>query len=94
MITKETVRYVARLARLRLTSEEQELLAGQLDNILKHMEELKNLDTGQVPPTSHALGLVQPMRPDEEKTFPGTESLLSLAPQKEGPYFKVQKVIE
>jgi len=93
-ISEEDVRHIARLARLRVTPEETRRYQGQLEKILESMAELKALDTSRVPPTSHALGLADVTREDSPKRFEGSEDLLSEAPEREGPYFKVRKVIE
>lgn len=93
-ITVKEVQYVARLARLALTPEETELFAGQLGHILEHMEQLKRLDTSRVPPTSHVLGLTNVLREDAAAPSPCGEALLANAPEREGNFFKVPKVIE
>jgi len=93
-ITEKDVRHIARLARLRITPEEIELYRAQLGKILESMAELKSLDTADVPPTSHVPGPGDALREDAPAPFKDTEALLSAAPEREGPYFKVRKVIE
>ena len=93
-ITAEDVRKIARLARLKLTPEEVALYQGQLLKILESMEELSRLDTGRVEPTSSVLGLTNVLREDEPDPFPDPEKLLAVAPEREGPFYKVPKVIE
>ena len=58
------------------------------------MAELSKLDTKDVPPTTSVLGLSNVMREDEPRPFDGPEKLLANAPEREGHYFKVRKVIE
>lgn len=94
MIEEKLVRQVARLARLELSNEEVARFQDQLGKILDTMVELKQIDTSLVPPTSHVLGLTDVLRPDEARPFAHREALLAAAPQREGPYFKVSKVIE
>ncbi len=94
MIGEEDVRKIARLAKLRLMPEEIALYQKQLLKILDSMAELKTLDTSSVPPTASALGLTNVLRPDVPAAFPDIEKLLEAAPEHEGPYFKVKKVIE
>jgi aspartyl-tRNA(Asn)/glutamyl-tRNA(Gln) amidotransferase subunit C len=53
-VTVATVEHVARLARLSLTDDEKETFARQLDEILSYAESIQALDTGGVPPMSHA----------------------------------------
>jgi aspartyl-tRNA(Asn)/glutamyl-tRNA(Gln) amidotransferase subunit C len=62
--------------------------------ILDSMTELGALDTKSVPPTTSVLGLSNVMREDAPRPFDDVEALLSNAPDREGPYFKVRKVIE
>lgn len=93
-ISEEDVKKIAKLARLRLEPEEVGLYRGQLLKILDSMAELSKLETSQVPPTTSVLGLSNVMREDEPRPFGDPEKLLANAPEREGPYFKVRKVIE
>lgn len=93
-VTEKDVEHIARLARLKLGPEELRLYQNQLSKILESMAELNSLDTRDVPATSQALGPGAALREDEPRPFPGAERLLALAPDREGPYFKVPKVIE
>ena len=93
-INKDTVSYVANLARLRLTPEEQRLFASQLNNILSYMEELNNLDTRKVRPMSHAVSMGNVFREDDVKDSLSSDDALQCAPEKEPPFFKVPKIIE
>ena len=95
-ITKKDVEYVARLARLELTDEEKEKYAGQLEAILSYVDQLKTQDTASVKPTSHVLPLANVWR-DDACTAPdetARQQLLENAPEREGDFFKVKKVIE
>lgn len=93
-IGEEDVRKIAKLARLRLSQDEIKLYQGQLIKILDSMAELSKLDTKDVPPTTSVLGLSNVMREDEPRPFADPEKLLANAPEREGHYFKVRKVIE
>lgn len=92
-VSDADVRKIAKLARLRLTAAEVELYRGQLTNILDAMTELGALDTKDVPPTTSVLGVCDVTREDAPRTFEGRERLLENAPDRDGPYFKVRKVI-
>lgn len=92
-VSDADVRKIAKLARLRLTDDEVELYGGQLTKILDAMTELGALDTKSVPPTTSVLGASDVMREDEPRVFEGRERLLENAPDRDGPYFKVRKVI-
>ena len=98
-ISKKDVEHVARLARLALTEEEKDRYTEQLGQILTYVEKLSALNTDNVPPTSHVLPLSNVWR--EDKTEPSTaqtlgspEDILANAPEREGPLFKVKKIIE
>lgn len=93
-ISEEDVRKIAQLARLKLSDEEIRLYQGQFVKILDSMAELSSLDTHGVPPTTSVLGLSNLLRDDEPSVFPAVDKLLANAPQREGNFFKVRKVIE
>ena len=93
-ISKEDVLKIAKLAHLRLAPEEAERYQSQLVKILDSMEELSRLDTSAVEPTTSVLGLTDVMRDDVPEPFAAVEKLLANAPSREGPYFRVKKVIE
>jgi aspartyl-tRNA(Asn)/glutamyl-tRNA(Gln) amidotransferase subunit C len=93
-ITSEEVRHVATLARLDLAPDEQERLAGELDRILEYMDKLNELDTDGVEPLSHAVDVVNVLRPDKVVNQPRTEALLSNAPAREDDFLSVPKIIE
>lgn len=93
-ISLKDVAHVARLARLALTPEEQRLYVEQLGKILEYVSQLNPLDTSNVVPTSHVLPLTNVWRDDVRQVWGDTEPLLANAPEREGPFFKVKKVIE
>jgi aspartyl-tRNA(Asn)/glutamyl-tRNA(Gln) amidotransferase subunit C len=93
-VSDSDVRKIAKLARLRLSDEELARYGGQLTKILDSMAELAALDTKDVPPTTSVLGAVNVLRDDRPKPFEDREALLDNAPDRDGPYFKVRKVIE
>lgn len=93
-ITEKDVRKIAKLAKLQLTDEEVKRFEGQLGKILDAVDELSKVDTSNVPPTSSVLGLSNVLREDEPRGQFPSEKLLANAPDREGPYFKVRKVIE
>jgi len=93
-ISLEQVRYVAELARLELDPAEQERLTGQLNAILAYMEQLGEVDTGAVAPTSHVLPLANVLREDEPRPCLPREEALAGAPDPARDHFGVPKVIE
>jgi aspartyl-tRNA(Asn)/glutamyl-tRNA(Gln) amidotransferase subunit C len=92
MISLETVRHVAKLARLQLSEAEEHLYTEQLGNIIEYFDELAAIDTTDVEPMSHALPVSNVMRDDVvEKNF-SHEELLKNAPDIEGEFFRVPKI--
>jgi len=93
-ISKDTVKYVANLARMELSEKELEKFAGQLNDILGYIDQLKELDISNVSPTAHVLRIKNVKRKDVLKPSLDPKKALQNAPQKEGTSFKVPKVIE
>jgi aspartyl-tRNA(Asn)/glutamyl-tRNA(Gln) amidotransferase subunit C len=92
-IDLDQVSHVAKLARLGLTQSQLEKLAGQLGNILSYVEKLSGMDTTGVEPMSHALPLKNVLRDDIVQPSLSIEQVLQNAPEAEGRFFKVPKVI-
>ena len=67
MIDRDQVLHVAKLARLRLSEDEVERMAGELSTILDHIETMNELDLEGVEPTSHVVELENVLRPDEPR---------------------------
>lgn len=93
-ITKDTVAYVAHLARLDLTPEEAEVYAGQIDHILQHIDTLNSLNTEGIDPTSHAIPVECMMREDQVRDSFSVDDSLKNAPERTGSFFKVPPIIE
>ncbi len=93
-ISPKDVEYLSRLARIQLTPEEMSRFAGQLEEILSYVEKLKSAKTEGVPPTSHVLPLSNVFREDKLQPALPTDQALANAPEREGPYFKVPRVID
>lgn len=93
-ISKEEVQHIASLARLRFSEDEEEQLAGEMSRILDHVETLNELDTTGVPPMSHVLDVHNVFRDDEVEERIDREDALQNAPDADGEYFRVPKVIE
>jgi len=88
------VKYVAHLARIALTPDEEQKLAAQLGNILGYIEKLKEADVTGVEPTAHAFPLVNVTRADKVHPSIGNEAALRNAPAKAGGLFIVPKIVE
>ncbi len=93
-ITLEQVRHVARLARLRLSADEEERLRADMDEMLAYVDKLNELDTKDVAPTAQVGEAGMPMRDDEVTNQPAADAMLANAPSRERNYFKVPKIIE
>ena len=92
--TKIDVKYVARLARLALTPEEEQKLGAQLGHILGYIEKLKELDVTNVEPTAHAVPLVNVTRPDELRPSLPQDEAMRNAPAQTNGVFIVPKIVE
>ena len=88
------VKYVAHLARLSLSPDEEQKLAAQLGNILGYIEKLKEADVTGVEPTAHAFPVVNVTRADEVRPSISNEDALRNAPAQAGGLFMVPKVVE
>ena len=93
-ITREEVLHVARLARLALTPAEADKMMEQLGAILAYIRQLEKLDTSDVVPTSHAVEMGTPFRDDSIRSFGEKEEILKNAPDREGDFFRVPRIIE
>ena len=85
---------VADLARLNLKADEKQKLAKDLGAILDYVKKLDKLDTSKVEPTSHVLNLENVYRKDEAKPSNAAGKALKHAPQTEGSFFKVPKIVQ
>ena len=93
-VSIDDVRRVAALARLELSSGEQERLTTELSRILDYMEKLNELDTDGVEPTAHLTPDASVLRADESERFEALRELLSQAPDLRENYFRVPRIID
>ena len=93
-LSPETVKYVADLSRIELTQAELEKLSKQLVSILDYIDQLKELDVSNVAPTSHILPLQNIVRQDIPTKSLTPDKALHNAPDRQGNFFGVPKVIE
>ena len=94
IIDREQVHKVANLARLEMTAEEEEQMTAQISSILEYFQQLSELDTTDVPPTTRAIDVSNVTRPDELQPYPDRESLLGEAPEQDGDFFKVPQILQ
>ncbi|TDI91408.1 MAG: Asp-tRNA(Asn)/Glu-tRNA(Gln) amidotransferase subunit GatC [Candidatus Dadabacteria bacterium] len=93
-ISKDDIIKVSELARLEFNEEELEKFTEQLGKILEYIEQLNELNTDNVEPTSHVLDSSTPLREDKVVEWLSTEEVLKNAPESEDDFFVVPQVIE
>ncbi len=93
-LDKAAVGRIARLARIRISDDELDLLAGELSGILDWIEKLDEVDVGGVEPMTGVVDSVLPVRGDAVESGGDAGRILANAPETEDSYFVVPKVIE
>jgi aspartyl-tRNA(Asn)/glutamyl-tRNA(Gln) amidotransferase subunit C len=100
-ISQKDVQYVANLANLDLTDAERVRMEKDLNAILGYVDQLSELDTANIQPMAQvaqiaglAAPTADPLRPDELRECLARESVMQAAPQSDGTFFRVPKVIE
>ncbi|MCH9772463.1 MAG: Asp-tRNA(Asn)/Glu-tRNA(Gln) amidotransferase subunit GatC [Synechococcus sp.] len=92
-ITADDVRKVAQLARLDLPDDTIATYTGQLERILDYVDQLQAVDTEGVLPTTRAVEVVNATREDTVVDTDVRQDLLDQAPQREGDFFRVPKIL-
>ena len=93
-ITRKEVEETALLARLALGEAEIDTYTRQLGDILGYIEKLRQLDTEGVEPTTHAVPMDCPLRPDTVGERLPSEAALGAAPRRSDGFFEVPRIIE
>jgi aspartyl-tRNA(Asn)/glutamyl-tRNA(Gln) amidotransferase subunit C len=93
-VDKETVKRVARLARIAVTDEEAESLQGELNTILGFVEQLNEVDVTGIEPMTSVIAMKPRMRDDVVNDGGKAADIVANAPAREGNFFVVPKVIE
>ena len=93
MSQKIKIDQIAELARLNLKPEERARLSKNLEEILAYVDQLQEIKTEGIEPTSHVLSIENVFRKDRVKSSEISEGVLKHAPKREGEFFKVPKVI-
>jgi aspartyl-tRNA(Asn)/glutamyl-tRNA(Gln) amidotransferase subunit C len=89
MIDRAQVLHVARLARLRLSEEEVDRMAGEMSTILEHVETMNELDLEGIEPTTHVVELQNVLREDVPRDSLPRERALEQAPDAADGGFRV-----
>jgi len=92
-LTLDQVTHVAKLSRLELSEAQLAHLAPQLESILQYVAKIGEVDVSGVEPMAHALPLRNVMRDDVVEPSLPLEKVLMNAPETDGPFFKVPKII-
>ena len=92
MIGEDDVRYVAKLARLRLAQDEVARMAGELAKILAHIDKMSELDIAAVPPTAHVLDVANVTRADRPRPSLERSEALRNAPAVSDDCFRVPRM--
>lgn len=92
-INLQQARHVAKLARLSLSDEKLQTLVGQLESILTYVATIEQAPTANVEPMPHAVPLTNVLREDIVGPSLQPQQVLQNAPQTDGPFFAVPKVI-
>lgn len=92
-LTSEDVHRLAALARLSFSEEEAPKMADELTQILDFVEQLREVDTDAIEPLAHVLGQTNVFRPDVPESRLVREDALAQAPDHDGTYFRVPKVL-
>lgn len=93
-LSRDDVAHVAMLARIQLTDEELDRLAGQLDQIVGWVGQVNEVAADDVPPMSHPLPLTNVTRPDEVRPSLTAEEALAGAPEAELDRFSVPRILD
>jgi aspartyl-tRNA(Asn)/glutamyl-tRNA(Gln) amidotransferase subunit C len=93
LISKEEVRHIARLARLKLSEDEVEKFTEQLSHILEHAARVRELNLDGLEPLTHAVDRTNVMREDEVKEGLLSEEALKNAPDREGDFFRIPPIV-
>lgn len=92
-LDREAVHKIAHLARLDITEQEEQQFTTQLSSILDYFDQLSQLDTTDVPPTTRAIELSNITRSDKTISYDHREALLKEAPEPDGDFFRVPQIL-
>lgn len=93
-LSQDQIRRIAQLARIAVRDEEAASVRERLNRALGLIDQLQAVDTAGIEPMSHALDLVQPLRPDAVTEPDQHARFQSEAPAVEGDLYLVPRVIE
>ena len=94
MVSKDDIKHIAELCKLKLSEEELESFRDDFYKILKHVDQLKKVNTEGVEPTYHVNSKGQPLREDIVKESLSKEEVIKNAPEEKYGYFKMLRVMD
>ena len=92
-IDTDLVKHIGRLSRIELTDDEVRTFAGQLAAIVEYFDKLQELDTENAQPMAHAVEIENVLAEDKPCESLSPNEALANAPERDGDFFKVPKVI-
>jgi aspartyl-tRNA(Asn)/glutamyl-tRNA(Gln) amidotransferase subunit C len=93
-ISRADVAHLAKLARISMTDDELDAMAGQLDVILGAVGRIGEVAADDIPPTSHAVPLTNVLRPDQPEPSLSAADALAAAPAAEADRFRVPRILD
>ena len=93
-IDKSDIEHLCNLSKLNLDEEEQTVFLSQMQSILDMIEELQEVDTGNIEPMAHPLKMTQRLRADEVTEFNNRDRYQKNTDFAEEGFYKVPKVID
>jgi|TARA_R110002072_G_scaffold11668_3_gene52295 aspartyl-tRNA(Asn)/glutamyl-tRNA(Gln) amidotransferase subunit C len=93
-VDKDTVRQIAKLARIRVEDTEAQALVGEMNNLLTWIEQLGELDTTSVPPMTSVVEVRVPLRQDQVTDGGYADQVIANAPDAVHDFYVVPKVVE
>ena len=94
MISKEDVKHVASLAKLKFSEEEIDEFTDKFSEVLAYVEKLSQIDTENIEPTYQVYDYNQKLREDSVKEGLQREEVLQNAIEEQYGYFKILKIVE
>ncbi|MBS7622368.1 Asp-tRNA(Asn)/Glu-tRNA(Gln) amidotransferase subunit GatC [Candidatus Bathyarchaeota archaeon] len=91
-VTREQVRHLAWLSRIRISKAEERKYAEEMSEILRYFRKLDDIDTTGIPPTYHVVEVVNVMRDDEPQPNPPNQ-LLGIVPARKGRFVKAPRIV-
>ncbi|HWB65269.1 MAG TPA: Asp-tRNA(Asn)/Glu-tRNA(Gln) amidotransferase subunit GatC [Mycobacteriales bacterium] len=93
-VSRDDVAHLARLARIAMTDEELDAMAGQLDVIIGAVSRVQEVAAADIPPTSHAVPVTNVFRPDAPRPGLTADEALAAAPAAEAGRFRVPRILD